>query len=53
MILITYFEKFVSNIQPTEERVKAISEAHNTLRDHLREEADLGHPVDDSFLSGS
>lgn len=53
MILITYFEKFVSNIQPSEERVAAISDAHNTLRKHLTEDADLSFPVYDSFLSGS
>ena len=53
MILITYFEKFVSNIQPSEERVSAISEAHNTLRAHLKDDAELVYPVDTSFLSGS
>lgn len=53
MILITYFEKFVSNIQPSEERVSAISDAHNTLRKHLKEDAKLDFPVSDSFLSGS
>jgi hypothetical protein len=54
MHLVTYFEKFVSNIQPTEDRVKAASEAHNDLRDHLTgEDAELKHPVADSFLAGS
>lgn len=53
MILITYFEKFVSNVQPSDERVKAVAEGHNTLRKHLTEEAELTHPVGTSFLSGS
>jgi tRNA nucleotidyltransferase (CCA-adding enzyme) len=54
MHLVTYFEKFVSNIQPTEERIKAASDHHNDLRDHLTsEEAELAFPVADSFLSGS
>src|SRR5689334_13889369 len=53
MLLTTYFEKFVSNIQPSEERVTAISESHTTLRKHLLEDAKLKYPVADSFLSGS
>jgi hypothetical protein len=53
MILITYFEKFVSNIQPSDERVEAVAEGHNTLRKHLTDEAALDFPVDTSFLSGS
>jgi hypothetical protein len=53
MILPTYFEKFVSSVQPTEERVAAVSDAHNTLRDHLTNDAKPAHPVADSFLSGS
>lgn len=53
MILITYFEKLVSNIQPSDERVEAVAEGHNTLRKHLTEEAELKHPVGTSFLSGS
>lgn len=53
MILSTYFEKFVSNVQPTQERITAVSEAHNTLRSHLAGDAELVYPVADSFLSGS
>jgi hypothetical protein len=53
MLLTTYFEKFISNIQPSEERITAISAAHNTLRKHLEEDAELDFPVSDSFLSGS
>jgi len=42
MSLITHFEKFVLNIQPSDERVAAIAEGHNTLSNHLLEEAELG-----------
>jgi hypothetical protein len=52
-VLPTYFEKFVSNVQPSDERVAAVSSAHTTLRKHLLEDAVLTHAVDDSFLSGS
>src|SRR5438105_1632131 len=53
MILITYFEKFVSNVQPSEERVAAISESHTTVRKHLLEDAKLKFPIIDSLLAGS
>src|SRR4051812_4612144 len=53
MRLVTYFEKFVSKIQPSTERIKAASEGHTGLRDHLLSEAELAHPIADSFLSGS
>ena len=53
MILITYFEKFVSNVQPSDERVAAISESHTTIRKHLLEDAKLKFPITDSLLSGS
>lgn len=52
-VLPTYFEKFVSNVQPSDERVMAVSNAHTTLRKHLLEDAELTYSVDDSFLSGS
>jgi hypothetical protein len=51
--LNTYFEKFVSNIQPSEERISAASEAHTTLRDHLEGVEALSCAASDSFLSGS
>lgn len=53
MELPTYFEKFVSNVQPTEERISAVADGHNTLRGHLQDDAELAYPVADSFLSGS
>ena len=53
MLLSTYFEKFIANIQPTQDRITAISEAHTTLRTHLTQDAALHHPIADSFLSGS
>jgi hypothetical protein len=53
MILKTYFERFVSNVQPTDDRVSAISDAHTTLRGHLTDDAELLFPIADSFLSGS
>jgi hypothetical protein len=53
MILITYFEKFVSNVQPSEERIAAISDSHTTVRKHLLEDAKLKFPIVDSLLSGS
>lgn len=53
MQLITYFEKFVSNIQPSSERISAVAEAHNELRKHLKEDAELKFAVSESFLSGS
>lgn len=53
MQLITYFEKFVSNIQPSSERISAVAGAHNDLRDHLKDEAQLSFAIDTSFLTGS
>jgi hypothetical protein len=53
MILVSYFEKFVSNIQPSKERVEAVSDAHTTLRKHLIEDAKLEYPIETSFLGGS
>jgi Adenylyl/Guanylyl and SMODS C-terminal sensor domain/Second Messenger Oligonucleotide or Dinucleotide Synthetase domain len=53
VLLRSYFDKFVSNIEPSEERVAAVSEAHRVLREHLISDASLAYPVDDSFLAGS
>ncbi len=53
MILTSYFEKFISNIQPSKERIDAISDAHITLRKHLTDDAELKYEIDSSFLAGS
>src|SRR4051812_30411139 len=53
VLLVTYFEKLISNIQPSQERIEAVAEAHKALRTHLLEDADLKYPASDSFLSGS
>lgn len=53
MNLPSYFDTFLSSIQPKEERVTAASIAHNTLRTHLSSDETLKYSVDESFLSGS
>jgi hypothetical protein len=53
MLLSSYFDKFVSNIEPSEERVKAVADAHQKLRDHLLEAETATYRIADSFLAGS
>lgn len=53
MLLSSYFDKFVSNIEPTEERVKAVADAHQKLRDHLLGAETATYPIVDSVLAGS
>lgn len=53
MLLPSYFDRFVSNVEPTDERMAAVASAHGVLREHLVEDADLAHPVLETFLSGS
>lgn len=51
--LTKHFGKFLSTIEPDAERVSSVAEAHNTLRDHLKQDAELAWPIEDSYLSGS
>jgi len=53
MDLTSYFAKCLSNIQPSSERVTAVSNAHTTLRDHLQNDAKLKWPIETSRLAGS
>jgi hypothetical protein len=53
MLLSSYFDKFVSNIEPSEERVKVVADAHQKLREHLLEAETATFPIVDSFLAGS
>lgn len=53
MLLPSYFDKFVSNIEPSDERVQVVADAHRKLREHLLEDESAPYPVADSFLAGS
>ena len=53
MLLSSYFDKFVSNIEPTAERVAAVADAHTKLREHLLEADGATYVIADSFLAGS
>lgn len=49
----SYFEKFVSNLNPDDRAIGNASIAHNGLRDHLSESELYGECYSDSFLYGS
>lgn len=53
MELPSYFLKYLSNIQPSDERVSAVSDAHTTLRNHLVQDANSKWPTESSLLAGS
>ncbi len=53
MELPSYFLKYLSNIQPAEERVSAVSEAHATLRNHLVQDSTAKWAAESSLLGGS
>lgn len=49
----SYFEKFVSNLNPDDDAKNNAKVAHNALRDHLFESELYGEYYSDSFLYGS
>ena len=53
MELPSYFNKYLSNIQPSIERVAAVSDAQVTLREHLVNDCALKWEAEHSVLAGS
>ena len=53
MALQKYFDKFLSNIEPSPSTVSYISRIQNSLRSYLKNHEEYGLIFEDSFLSGS
>ncbi|MGA3059577.1 MAG: hypothetical protein ABSD92_04315 [Candidatus Bathyarchaeia archaeon] len=53
MELLSYFNQFLSNIEPTANQKAEASTGHTTLRSRLENDGDFKMAFKDSFLSGS
>ncbi|MDO5841972.1 MAG: nucleotidyltransferase [Methanobrevibacter ruminantium] len=53
MILDTYFKDFLSNINLTKNQISRIKNAHETLRNRLKNDEELSKYIIDTFLQGS
>lgn len=53
MELTSYFERYLSNIEPTSDQRSGASTGHTTLRERLAKHEDYASAFADSFLSGS
>jgi hypothetical protein len=53
MELISYFQKFLSNIEPTANQKDEAATGHTTLRSRLKSDEEYKTDIIDSFLSGS